>query len=178
MSLDCRPAAFAERRRDAVTIQAIRPIRAAAPSRIHSHSRLVPDPVAGVADALGETAGADVVVVTVTVGAAAVVAGAAAVVGAAVVGAAVVGAAVVSGADVVSGAVGPPVLVAVRVVVGKLLMMLLAVLPHPAARQATTRTAADRERLFAGYRMPILRVVPDQSTAVMISPTGRAGLIR
>ena len=42
----------------------------------------------------------------------------------------------------------------------QLLSTLLAVLPHPAARQATARTATDRDRLFAGYRMPILRVVP------------------
>jgi hypothetical protein len=140
MSLDCQLAAFAERRRDALTIQKIKPARTATPSRIHSHSRLVLDPVLGVADATGEAAGADAVAVTVTVD----------VVGAAVGGAAVVGAAVVGAA-----VVGPPVAV-VRVGVGKLLMMLLAVLPQPAVRHATTRTAADRESLFAGYRMAIL----------------------
>ncbi len=134
----------------------IRPARAATASRIHSHSRLVPDPVPCVADAAGEAADADVAGAAVAV----VVTGAAVavVVTGAAVAVVVTGAAVVAGGAVVAGAVvpEPAEAVAVRLGVGKLLITLLAVLPQPAARQARTRMAADRERLFAGCRMPIL----------------------
>jgi len=138
---------------------------------------LVLDPVPDVGDADGETTGADAVAVTVTdvvAGAAVVVSGAAEVVSGAAV---VAGAEVVSGADVVSVAVGPSGAVAVRVGVGKLLMMLLPVLPQPTARNATTRTTADRESLFAGCRMPILRVVPGKPPS-WSRGRGYAGLIR
>jgi len=82
------------------------------------------------------------------------------------------GAAVVGGAVVVSGEVGPPVVVAVRVV-GKLPTTLLTVLPHPAARQARTRVAANRKSLFAGCRMTNLPCCsPDQNIAVIIPPAG------
>jgi hypothetical protein len=133
--------------------------------------------VPGVADALGEAAGAVVtfgLAVTVTVD----VAGAADVGGAAEV---VVGAADVGGAaEVVVGAsgvvAGAPVMVALRL--GRLLITLLAVLPHPAVRHAMMSRAAGRERLFAGRRMLILsRLFPGLGTAVMISPIRPPGLI-
>ena len=63
----------------------------------------------------------------------------------------------------VAGAVvpEPAEVVPVRLGVGKLLITLLAVLPQPAARQARTRMAADRERLFAGCtHADPFRVVP------------------
>jgi hypothetical protein len=119
--------------------------------------------VLGVADTAGEAAGADVagcatdgltavtfgLDVTVTVAAAVGLAGA-----------------------VVAGVVEWLVVVAVRLGVGKLLITLLAVLPHPAARHVTIRIPARRERLFAGCRTLILSCCsPDQGTAVMIPPT-------
>ena len=76
-----------------------------------------------------------------------------------VLGGAVVGGAVVAASVVAASVVGPPVAV-VRVGVGKLLRMLLAVLPHPAVMHAETRIAAERERLLSGRRISILRVVP------------------
>jgi hypothetical protein len=131
---------------------------------------LVPDPVPGVGDAVGETAGADVaggVAVTVTVGGggAADVGGGAADVGGGSAevggGAAEVGggsAEVGGGSAEVGGGsaevVPAPGFVAVRL--GRLLIMLLAVLPHPASRQATTTTAAARIRPLTGCRMLIL----------------------
>jgi hypothetical protein len=177
MSLDRQPAVRAEWRRLALTIHAIRPIRTTAPSRIHSHSSLVAVPEAGVADADGVavvTVGVAVTVVVDVDGAGVV---GAAVVGGAVVGGAVVGGAVVGGAVGLSGTVGP--LVAVVAWLVRWLIALLTVLPQPTTRKAATRMAADRERLFAGCRMPILpSCSPDQSTAVMIPLAGRADLIR
>jgi hypothetical protein len=64
--------------------------------------------------------------------------------------------AVVAGAAVVVAVVAGWLVVVVRVGVGRLLITLLAVLPHPAARHATTRIPARRGRLFAGCRMLIL----------------------
>jgi hypothetical protein len=143
---------------------------------------LAPVPELGVGDADGVavvTVGVAVTVVVDVVGAGvvgAVVVGGA-VVGGAVVGGAVVGGAVVGGAVGVSGAVGPLVAVAARLV--RWPIALLTVLPHPTIKNAATRMTADRARLFAGCRMPILpRCSPDQSTAVMIPLTGRADLIR
>src|SRR5580704_8171035 len=142
-SLDRQSAVRAERRRLEWTIHAIRPARAATPSRIHSHSRLVPDCVLDVADAAGEAAGPATVTfgldVTVTVAPAAGLVPA-----------------VVAGAAVVVAVVAGWLVVVVRVGVGRLLITLLAVLPHPAARHATTRIPARRGRLFAGCRMLIL----------------------
>src|SRR5580704_16147473 len=98
-SLDRQSAVRAERRRLEWMIQVIRPVRAATPSRIHSHSRLVPDCVLDVADAAGEAAGLATVTfgldVTVTVAPAAGLAPAV-VAGAVVAGAVVAGAAVVA----------------------------------------------------------------------------------
>jgi hypothetical protein len=110
---------------------------------------LVPDPVPGVGDAVGETAGADVtdgVAVTVTVGGggAADVGGGSAEVGG--------GAAEVGGGS--AEVVPAPGFVAVRL--GRLLRTLLAVLPHPASRHATATMAAARIRPFTGCRMLIL----------------------
>src|SRR5580704_2390220 len=57
MSLDCQSAAVAERPRAALTIQAIRPPRMRAPSRIHSQRRLGPElEVAAPGDADAEVA--------------------------------------------------------------------------------------------------------------------------
>jgi hypothetical protein len=170
MTLARELAAVAERRRLATVIQVIRPARTATPSRIHSQSRLVLDPVLGVADEVGEAADADVagaVVGAAVVGAAVV---GAAVVGAAVVGGAVVGGAVVGGAVVASAVVGsavvagavvaaavvapPPVAAPARLV--RLLITLLALLPQPTASTETARMAARRERLFALCRMVVL----------------------
>ena len=54
MSLDFQSAAAAERRRPALTNHAIRPASAAAPSRIHSQSRLLdPEPAAALGDVVG-----------------------------------------------------------------------------------------------------------------------------
>src|SRR6516162_6584814 len=54
ISLDRQSAAFAERRRPALTNHAIRPASAAAPSRIHSQSRLpAPELVAALGDVVG-----------------------------------------------------------------------------------------------------------------------------
>jgi hypothetical protein len=105
---------------------------------------------------VGETAGADVadaVAVTVTVGGggAADVGGGAAEVGG---GSAEVGG---GSAEVGGGSaeVAPaPGFVAVRL--GRLLIMLLAVLPHPASRHATATMVTARIRPFTGCRMLIL----------------------
>jgi hypothetical protein len=69
------------------------------------------------------------------------------------------GAAEVADGAEVAGGVVPGAAGAVAVRLGKLLITLLAVLPHPAVRHARTRIAAGRERLLVGRRMSILRVV-------------------
>jgi hypothetical protein len=50
MSLDCKPAAAAERRRLERAIHTIRPTTTRAPSRIHSQSRSVPEEAPGEAE--------------------------------------------------------------------------------------------------------------------------------
>jgi hypothetical protein len=129
-------------------------MRIKAPSRIHSHSRLVPDvlAVAGLA-----------VVVAVAV---AVVG-----VGVGVVGVAVAVAVTVSVVETVTlgevgGVVGVGVMlsavVAVAVLVTdaarlvRLLIALLAPLPHPATRQPMTRIAARTKILLAERRIVVL----------------------
>jgi hypothetical protein len=59
MTIDRQPAAVAERRPDERTINAITPPTAATPRRIHSHSRLVPDPPVVVSELLGCAAADD-----------------------------------------------------------------------------------------------------------------------
>ena len=70
-SLDCQPAAAAERRREERAIKAIRPARTRTPSRTQSQIRLVPEEAAGAAEA---AAGGWVVGAAVTLGLAGAVA--------------------------------------------------------------------------------------------------------
>jgi hypothetical protein len=147
MSLDCQPAAVAERRRAEWAIKAIRPARTATPSRIHSHRRLVPEPEP-VAAADGEVAGAGVVA-----GGAAVAVTVAVAVDVAVSVAVDVAVAV---AVVVAVLVTPGVALVVAVLLGRLLIALWAVLPHPAARHPATSTTTGRQNPFVEHRMSVL----------------------
>jgi hypothetical protein len=68
MTLDCHPAAAAERRPRERAINTIAPIRITAPSRIHSQRRELPEVVTGAGELLGCAAGADVAALGAGVG--------------------------------------------------------------------------------------------------------------
>jgi hypothetical protein len=152
MSLDRQSAAVADRRRAEPTINAIRPASAAAPSRIHSQRRLVPELVVA---ALGDVVGVGVLVsvavavtvavlVTVGVGVGVLV----------TVAVAVLVKVGVLGAVEVVVASGTPV--AVAVLLFTLLITLEAVLPHPAARHPVSRMTAIRHSPFVERHMSVL----------------------
>jgi hypothetical protein len=143
MTLDRQSVAVAERPLAECTIHPIKPASAAAPRRIHSQSRLLPDPpLAG-----GELPGcvivggaAVVVVVTVTLGPGDVM--------------------TLGLGEVVAVALEDAVAVAPEVVVlrlgDKLETALWTAPPHPAARHPAARMAAERRRLLLNRRIPIL----------------------
>jgi hypothetical protein len=141
MSLDCWPAAAADRRRAELVIHTIRATSTTAPSRIHSQRRLpLPDPAAGEAAVLDDAVEAGGVGVAVEVTVDVMV---------------VVGVAVGVGVTVgVTVGVGVTVDVAVRL--GRFLIALCTELPHPAARHPAARMATGRARAFAEHRMSIL----------------------
>jgi len=149
MSLDRQSPAAAERRRPDLTIQMIRPARIRTPSRIHSHSRLVPE-LPSEAAALGDVAGAGEVALSVGVAVAVSVEDTVAVDGTAV---GVVGVGVTVGVGV---AVAPPVaeLTADAARLVALPIALFAALPHPATRHPATSMATGREKPLIVHRMP------------------------
>jgi hypothetical protein len=152
MSLDCHPAALAERRRTAVAIQAIRPTSTAAASSIQSHRRLLLDEAVGVAETLegvGDAVG-DAVTVTV-VGGAVVVTVTVGLAGGVTLG--LVGTVVGLTVGESLGAAEPDRLAPLLIALETLLPMLL---EQPAARHATSRMAAASNRLFVGRRMLLL----------------------
>jgi hypothetical protein len=164
MSLDCQSAAVAERPRAALTIQAIRPPRMRAPSRIHSQRRLVPElEVAAPGDADAEVAVgvgvggvavavavAVIVVVLVTVG---IGVGVMVTVGVGVMVTVGVGVLVSVGVGVVVSAV---VAVIDAALVVRLLIALEALLPQPAARHPAARMTAGSRSPFMERRMSVL----------------------
>jgi hypothetical protein len=145
MSLDCQPAAAADRRREERTINAIRVASTTTPSRIHSQRRLpLPDPAAGEAAVLDDAVvgGGVGVAVEVTVDVIVVVGVTVGVMVGVTVGVGVI--------------VGAAVTVDVAVRLGRLLIALWTELPHPAARHPVTRMATGRARAFVEHRMLIL----------------------
>ena len=147
MSLDCHPAALAERRRAAVAIQAIRPTSTTAASSIQSHRRLLLDEAVGVAETLEGVAVGDAVTVTV-VGGAVVVTVTVGLAGGVTLG--LVGTVVGLTVGESLGAAEPDRLARLLIALETLLPMLL---EQPAARHATSRMAAARKRLLGGRRM-------------------------
>jgi len=141
MSLDCRPADAADRRRAERAINAIRVTSTTTPSRIHSQRRLLlPDPAAGEAETADD-----------------VVAGGGVGVGVEVTVDVMVVVGVTVGVTVGVGvAVGVGVTVDVAVRLGRLLIALCTELPHPATRHPAPRMATGRARAFAEHRMSIL----------------------
>jgi len=135
--LDCQSAAGAWPRRDIRVIHIISPAIAAAPSRTHSQTRLLPDEeLAGVdAGAAGPAAGA--------------------VVGSGVFAAVWVG---VAGADSVVAVAAVWVGRLLAALLIALLTLLATVPPHPATRHPAIRTTARKERFFTERRMTILPV--------------------
>src|SRR5690349_22133853 len=169
MSRDCQSASVAERRRDAWTIHPISPARAATPSRIHSHRRLEPEPDEAV---VGEAAGLVGVAVAVTVAVDVAVAVAVS------VAVAVAVAVLVTAGLVASGLVAPAapaggVAVIVAALLDRVPIALLAVLPHPVARQPATMTAG-RNHPFVKRRMS----APSVSVALRHRVAGPGEIIR
>jgi hypothetical protein len=144
MTLDCQSVAVAERRPAECTIHPVKPASAAAPRRIHSHSRLLPDPPLAAGELPGcVVAGGLVVAVTVTLGPGDVMT-----LGLGEVVTVALGEAALEDAVAVE-----PEVVVLRVG-DKLETALWTVPPHPAARHPAARMAAGRRRLLRNRRMP------------------------